>query len=575
MMVSRRFGWRIAIVALLFSAGGSGCGDDGSAGGGNSPLVFEANPGKGKGPKPKPVPAPDPEPAPDPAPDPVPDPAPQGWTPHAPSADSLVVYVSDSDGNDADNGLTEATAKRTLTAGKALLRSGYPDWMLLKAGDTFTNQSLGSWSKSGRGSSEPMVVGSYGAGSRPRLLTGDDSPLMAFNAAKSHLAFVGLHFFPHTYAGSEGTPGVLWLCGGQNILFEDCLVEGYKDNFVVQADNGPVQNFRVRRCVIVDSWSNSSHSQGFYAYGVDGLLVEECVFDHNGWKEGGVGPATMFNHNTYLEECSNVVFRGNLFLRASSMGNKFCSNSTGAFANTLVENNAYLEGEIGISIGGNTTSALRFSNVTIRNNVMMNIGRTQPTNRDLAWYLEIKDWDGGLVEQNLFLHQSLLENCYGIRFAGQSERDTTVQANVFYALKGQAMEVWMDGSESGLVVQDNEFQDPTNGGKMITHSGSFSPLAYQGNSYFTTASSSAWFEVNGSNRSHAQWVTASGETGSSAVQASYPDPGRTEATYMSSLGGTPTMAAFAAEARAQSRSNWRSEFTAAAINTYVRAGFGR
>src|SRR4051812_9806809 len=37
-----------------------------------------------------------------------------GWTQVTPSSDSRVVYVSSSSGNDANDGLTEATAKATI-----------------------------------------------------------------------------------------------------------------------------------------------------------------------------------------------------------------------------------------------------------------------------------------------------------------------------------------------------------------------------------------------------------------------------------------------------------------------------
>jgi hypothetical protein len=37
---------------------------------------------------------------------------------------------------------------------------------------------------------------------------------------------------------------------------------------------------------------------------------------------------------------------------------------------------------------------------------------------------------------------------------------------------------------------------------------------------------------------------------------------------------SPTFEAFLAAAREQSRSNWRPELTAAAVNDYIREGFG-
>jgi len=550
----------IALAVLGSATTWIGCAgeetDEGAA------LLFQARkPPKAHGKSQPPV-----EPAPEPAPAPAPEPPPPdssmvGWTELTPSADSLIVYVSASDGNDANNGLSSSTPKATITAGKALLRSGMPDWLLLKAGDTWTGQNFGSWTQSGRSESEPMVISSYGSGARPLIRTGTSTGIVMQSAAVSHLFLVGLHLQPHQFTGAESCAGIRCLTTCDDLLVEDCLIEGFKDNFVIQANNGPgtISNFRLRRSVVVDAYSStSSHSQGLYASYVDGLLIEECVFDHNGWQGGAGAPATMYNHNTYISRCSNVTLRGNLFLRASSIGNKFRSAAAGESQGLLVENNFYIEGEIGISLGGNESASLRFTDVTVRDNVMMHIGRTQPTGRAFSFYLDVQDWDGGTIENNLLLYQPLFSNAYGIRLGGQSERNIAIRENILYALKDKALDVDVEGSETGISFIGNQIQDPFHSSQLIEQSGSFSGTAYQDNVYFTNASSSAWFRVDGATKSYAQWLSLSGETGSSAAELSYPDPGRDEESYQASLGGTPTLAAFAAEARRQSKANWRA-----------------
>jgi hypothetical protein len=501
-----------------------------------------------------------------------------GWTELTPSADTLTVYVSDSDGDDANDGLSEAAPKATLSAGKALMRTGMPDWLLLKAGDTWTDQDFGNWNKSGRSSTELMVITSYGTGARPRVRTGTDNGFSMLNVTIAHVALIGIHLEAHLFTGTQACAGVLLLTTIDDVLIEDCLIQAFKDNFVMQANNGPgtLTNVRLRRCVIVDAYSgNSAHAQGIYAAGLENFLIEECVFDHNGWTEDGSGPATMFNHNIYVDACSDVIVRGNLFLRASSMNNKFNCDFTGGSRDILIENNFYIEGEIAIGIGGNTTDPLRFVNVTIRDNVMMQVGRTQPTNRDLAWYIEVEDWDGGLIENNLMLHQSLLENSFGVSLGGGSDRNTTIRDNVFYGLMGRSVLIDIDPGETGIVVQDNEMQDPTEASELIDISGSLSAVTFSGNSYFSNAALSAWFRIGGSLENHADWVAGTGETGSTTGAVSYPDPNRDETTYQASLGGAPTLDAFAAEARLQSKAFWRPAYTADGINDYIRAGFGR
>jgi hypothetical protein len=76
-----------------------------------------------------------------------------GWTKFTASPDTQKVYVSSTSGNDQNDGLSPATPKRTLAAGVALMRHGYPDWLLLERGDVW-HESLGQWRKSGRSQSE-------------------------------------------------------------------------------------------------------------------------------------------------------------------------------------------------------------------------------------------------------------------------------------------------------------------------------------------------------------------------------------------------------------------------------------
>jgi len=63
-----------------------------------------------------------------------------GWTIFKPSTDTRIVYVSSSTGNDSWDGLApewngKNGPKKTVTAGKALIRKASSDWLLFKRGD--------------------------------------------------------------------------------------------------------------------------------------------------------------------------------------------------------------------------------------------------------------------------------------------------------------------------------------------------------------------------------------------------------------------------------------------------------
>jgi hypothetical protein len=117
----------------------------------------------------------------------------EGWTVLRPAADSRLIYVSSSVGDDdaarfytPDDPAVgpnpfrpEGAVKpyRTVRSGLAAARDGYPDWVLLKRGDAWY-EPLGS-PPNGRSTQEPSVIGAYGEGPRrPQLrLRGKQSGL--------------------------------------------------------------------------------------------------------------------------------------------------------------------------------------------------------------------------------------------------------------------------------------------------------------------------------------------------------------------------------------------------------------
>ena len=102
----------------------------------------------------------------------------EGWTTLSPSADSRIIYVHASGGNDATGMVYTATdaavgsdptqpvgtiqAFATIAAAKAHLRKGWPDWILLARGETWQeNLDLGS-RPIGRSPAERLVASAYG-----------------------------------------------------------------------------------------------------------------------------------------------------------------------------------------------------------------------------------------------------------------------------------------------------------------------------------------------------------------------------------------------------------------------------
>src|SRR5690606_39190216 len=127
------------------------------------------------------------------------------------------------------------------------------------------------------------------------------------------------------------------------------------------------------------------------------VLLQENLFDHNGWRiqsrDGNnaqaEGQATMFNHNTYFSFAKGVIFQRNLFLRASSIGNKWTGDTGVPTLSEVMEDNLYVEGESGGRAGGSAEGPPRFRDMVFHDNVLVDIGRSRPTKRSQAWGIDL------------------------------------------------------------------------------------------------------------------------------------------------------------------------------------------
>ncbi len=535
----------------------------------------------------------------------------EGWTVFTPSRDTRLIYVSSSHGDDemgrphspgdaavgADPFLPAGQVRpfRTVEAALEHARSGAADWVLLRRGDTWYQRETIRSLPDGRSPSERFLLATYGPDeARPLLKTGRVGGAIFLYGSFENMAIVGLHFHAHTrdtespefesYAGNSGFHFLVGPDGaGRHILVEDCRIEF--GSLVMQTRRGSFRGAVVRRNLVLNTYSVTGHSNGFFAAGLDGMLLEENIFDHNGWRiqgDGGrnrsEGRATMFNHNTYFSRCRNVVFRGNMFLRAASMGNKWRADNPGASSDLLIDDNLYVEGEIGIGIGGNTDEPLRFQNVTIINNVLAGVGRTRPTGRTLGWYIGISDWDGGVLAGNCIIHQDNPEvgNVYGIRVGGGSTRNVRIHGNLIHGLHSTSAMVQLPGGarQQSILISRNVVQSTATEAALVHAAGNLAPYRLAQNIYHGVGEPERWFRIGDQSYGLDGWVERAGERGAVAQEVSFADPERTVARYNAAVGGEPTFEAFVAEVREQSRANWRPQYTARAVNDYIRAGFG-
>ena len=532
-----------------------------------------------------------------------------GWTALNPANASKMVYVSASDGNDGTAQVyapTSATvgsdpfhpagsvrAFRTVAAALSQTSEGEAAWVLLKRGDVFYE---GLETRSGASPSRPFLYASYGSSRQPPLLkTGANSGFSHCCNSLNNFWVVGLSFYAHTrnpddpdYRGPSGSSGFRFYSGEghstTDILIEGCVFRFYESNAI----NGPghYTNIRVRRNMIFDNYSVEGHAQGFYASHLNGLQLEENIFDHNGWyKQQSVsgqqkkeeGQATMFNHNTYFADNQNVVFSKNSFYRPSSIGNKWTANQGEAStSNIKIIDNLYHDFEIGISIGGNKSDPpYRFKDITLSGNVFSNPNLSRPTNRSLGWMIDINDWDNGVCSNNYLLHQrqDKLGNARGIRVEGQN-RNLQVRNNVLYNLKNSTYIEVVGTDFVSTKISGNTLTFPASQEQYYVSSQPAAPPAIFSSNVYSAADQYAQsFRVGSSRVGYSPWVAAARESGASVAAPDYVDPDRDVLTYVSHVLGLRSMDAFYQELRKQSYLNWREEYTTEAIIRWIKAGY--
>lgn len=471
-----------------------------------------------------------------PAPEVAPPEVDDGWTTFTIQS-GRPIYVSSS-GSSGNTGLSAASPKQTIAQGMALMRNGFGDWLLLKKGDTFTGQSIDVTGK-GPSSTDPWLISSYGtgasgsdrgaAGARPIIQYGSGNIMFMGGAAPNggeNLAVVGLDFYAYIYdpdnASFNGSAPISRTAINHHNACTYFLVEDCKFRWFGNAINTEVtmkSGIRLRRNVIVDCYGNEdtgNHSSGIFISRFNDVLLEGNLFDHNGWCShgslpGGRGNITVFNHNIYLQGTSSGQsgFNG----RATVIDNIFANDGTGAQirSGTTCRGNLFVHCPYGHNVGMPTAITS-----TVSENVYEDM-----TNAEWG------NWGKAIETFNTYNGDSYVVG------------DVHITDNILTQGNGtgaNAVGITLDSGTSGCTVINNIIYD-----------------------YDTVAIKNLG--------------TGNTVTPNEIEGTGYPDPTRTVASYNASLGGPAMLSSFLAEARLQSKDNWRAAYTAEAYNTYKRAGF--
>ena len=266
--------------------------------------------------------------------------------------------------------------------------------------------------------------------------------------------------------------------------------------------------------------SASAHSQGLFTQNIKNLILEDCWFDHNGWNPKVTGAwRTMFNHGLYHAAVAGngpVTVINSIFTRNSNHG-----------------------------INGN--------------------------------------W-GGDIKDSLFLR-----NAIGIHFKDRPDgqpatiKDTVITESCDRAEdSGYAAMGWgvtfgdMDGVGAGTVPLTPIVVTNT----VLAHNAStgnnqqgFNLGNEPKGISITGCAVYKWGNPFAGNPAGNTNVISPNKIDAAGTLNLFSDPTRTVAKYMGTKGKPASNDALYAELRAQRKGNWRPEYNASAVNTYMRAGF--
>jgi hypothetical protein len=424
------------------------------------------------------------------------------------------IYVS-SLGDDTNDGNLVRPVK-TLTKAVSMVRDGVGDDILLRCGDSFEDSI--NWKKSGA-PNDPLVIGAYGPGPRPKIVT-TGTAFNAFTNEFHDVRWDGLQFVAkgrdpsdpafNAAAAPSGT-GIRVVKGAARLAVNNCRFELFRDNmiFAPPGGGGVINGLTVTNSISVDTWSTtgSMTGQGLYCDNTLGIVIDGCVFDHNGWntKVAGATP-NIFRHNVYLSErCINATVTNNYFGQGSShgiqmrgggtcSGNVFFNNSihlmTGG-PKGVVQGNLFLAGkDIDDKNPRGTAVSGESSDMTVDGNLMVFKPSPDPVNKA----------NGSAVT---------------LAFGDHTPANITavVNNNVVWNWVGNGVDV-LDKVD-GVTITNNVFSITGNGRKALSFKSKPAKVVISGNRYSNSSDPSGkWFLWVGSDArlTFPQFAALSGDT---------------------------------------------------------------
>ncbi|MBB1492629.1 hypothetical protein H5395_14015 [Paracoccus sp. MC1854] len=325
------------------------------------------------------------------------------------------------------------------------------NWLLFERGYEYDKEHATRLIHRGsNGESElyPLVVTAYGEGEDPRI--GGD--LNIFQEVSSHVVLHGIDLLERAQ-----------VLEGRNILLDKVSIRGDGGNFQ------KVDGLTFRRSDIVDIareqpvndgpiWhAHINRIGGAYIDRSTGVLIEENLFDHNGWAKGydqnvsatAPMPPSMFSHNLYIQADNlDVTVRDNIFLRGASFGAQIRSGG-------FIEDNAFIDNNAAVNfLGGDYQGAGPAGNYTLfTGNLVTSAGHKRVAEMEgaLSMGVEDKSLQSSLIG-NIIAH--LADPANPDEIAAKSVTHRALNSNADRFFDDTIVYKWAAGTE-GLATNPN------------------------------------------------------------------------------------------------------------------------
>ena len=272
-------------------------------------------------------------------------------------------YVSFSEGDDLNNGLSPAKPFKTTSRIEWMTKTG-DDRILFKRGDSWLDEDYPVYFRGPTITNTKLdYYGAYGEG---------EKPVLGRICLANNLILCGLHI---KYDGGEGTPFKVVVNESSNIVIQDCLLEGNNDGNTIQITCS--KNITVTNCIITGG-NDAAVS----------IANSKDIIVQNSYLSGYYNGIIIFKSHS-KHECYNNLIRNNTCLSLASGGGAAIELGWGGIKENIVYGNICYGNNYGLFLSGH--------NNIVFNNIIcdlapytLTVGIRLTGHRDPKWQ---KNWD--------------------------------------------------------------------------------------------------------------------------------------------------------------------------------------